>query len=55
MDGRYFEDFVVGQTFAPGERIRDVCFTLKSGHGHRRPQCLLSANSGHQRAVSFAQ
>ena len=27
--------------------IRDVCFTPKSGHAHRRHRCLLSAICGH--------
>src|SRR5262245_36212718 len=28
------------------ERIRDVCFTPKSGHAQRQSRCRLSANSG---------
>jgi hypothetical protein len=34
------------------ERTRDVRFIPKSGHAHRRHQCLLSAISGHKSVVA---
>ena len=37
-----------------GERFRDVRFTPKSGHAHRRHRCLLCAKSGHWARENFA-